>query len=198
MVVLKINMELWGTMALPVSRFSCCCGFSGPSSSSLTSASFSGLASPSVLLLTARGAVRPSETLPRARGEPFVSRWGWDGEVEKGPWLGAWRGALQTSGCLLPRSPPSRTLTLRGTQIILVTFPWVTKWLFLWSSLQNFYLNSGFFVCFHLLNFHIDTSDQYVLLFPFTDGKTEVQGSRASILSSRRQYGFPSPNPTSF
>lgn len=101
-------------------------------------------------------------------------------------------------GCLLPRSPPSRTLTLRGTQIILVTFPWVTKWLFLWLSLQNFYLNSGFFVCFHLLNFHIDTSDRYVLLFPFTDGKTEVQGSRASILSSRRQYGFLSPNPTSF
>lgn len=55
LVVLKINMELWGTMALPVSRFSFFCLFSSSSSSSLISASFKGLASPSVLLLTARG-----------------------------------------------------------------------------------------------------------------------------------------------
>lgn len=54
-MVLKMNMELWGTMALPVSRFSFfCCFFSTSSSSSLISASFKGLASPSVLLLTAK------------------------------------------------------------------------------------------------------------------------------------------------
>lgn len=56
LVVLKINIELWGTMALPVSRFSFFCLFSSASSSSssLISASFKGLASPSVLLLTVR------------------------------------------------------------------------------------------------------------------------------------------------
>lgn len=54
LVVLKMNIELWGTMALPVSRFSFFCFFfSTSSSSSLVSASFKGLASPSVLLLTA-------------------------------------------------------------------------------------------------------------------------------------------------
>lgn len=53
LVVLKMNIELWGTMALPVSRFSFFFFFSTSSSSSLVSASFKGLASPSVLLLTA-------------------------------------------------------------------------------------------------------------------------------------------------
>lgn len=51
LVVLKMNIELCGTMALPVSRFSFF--FFTSSSSSLVSASFKGLASPSVLLLTA-------------------------------------------------------------------------------------------------------------------------------------------------
>lgn len=53
-VVLKMNMELCGTIALPVSLFSFFrFFFSISSSSSLLSASFRGLASPSVLLLTA-------------------------------------------------------------------------------------------------------------------------------------------------
>lgn len=65
LVVLKMNIELWGTMALPVSRFSFfCCFFStSSSSSSLISASFRGLASPSVLLLTARGTRRNLQKL---------------------------------------------------------------------------------------------------------------------------------------
>lgn len=54
LVVLKMNMELCGTIALPVSLFSFFrFFFSISSSSSLVSASFKGLASPSVLLLTA-------------------------------------------------------------------------------------------------------------------------------------------------
>lgn len=54
LVVLKMNMELCGTIALPVLLFSFFCFFfSISSSSSLVSASFKGLASPSVLLLTA-------------------------------------------------------------------------------------------------------------------------------------------------
>lgn len=54
LVVLKMNMELCGTIALPVSLFSFFrFFFSISSSSSLASASFKGLASPSVLLLTA-------------------------------------------------------------------------------------------------------------------------------------------------
>lgn len=54
LVVLKMNMELCGTIALPVSLFSFLrFFFSISSSSSLLSASFKGLASPSVLLLTA-------------------------------------------------------------------------------------------------------------------------------------------------
>ena len=54
LVVLKMNIELCGTIALPVSLFSFFrFFFSISSSSSLFSASFKGLASPSVLLLTA-------------------------------------------------------------------------------------------------------------------------------------------------
>lgn len=193
-------------MALPVSRFSFCCCFSSSSSSSLISASFSGLASPSVLLLTARGAVAASETLPHARREPFVSRWGWDERTRKGyrkvPGEAPCkhRGYLPPRTELRPRSPLSLTLPLtsRGIQIILITFPWVTEWLFLLSSLQNFYLRSGFFVYIHLLNCHISTSEWHVLLCSFTDGKTEVQGGQASVVRSRRQYGFPSQNSTSF
>lgn len=153
-MVLKINMELWGTMALPVSRLSCCGCFPSVSSSSLSSASFNGLASPSVLLPTARGTAPLSETLPRARMEPFVSHWGWDAEDRKGYREAPGEAPCRHRGCLLPRtelrprSPPSLALppTLRGVQIILIAFPWVTEWLFLLSSLQDFRLNSGFFV----------------------------------------------------
>lgn len=54
LVVLKMNMELCGTIAFPVSLFSFFLFFfSISASSSLVSASFKGLASPSVLLLTA-------------------------------------------------------------------------------------------------------------------------------------------------
>lgn len=71
-----MNIELWGTMALPVSRFSCFCFcFWTSSSSSGISASFRGLASPSVLLLTARGA-REALQKPRPtpdRSPPFVT-----------------------------------------------------------------------------------------------------------------------------
>lgn len=71
LVVLKMNMELCGTIALPVSLFSFFrFFFSTSSSSSLVSASFKGLASPSVLLLTAG----KREPLPGL--EPRTAPWG--------------------------------------------------------------------------------------------------------------------------